>query len=133
MIRYAPVFCPVLGAAVLAALSACAEGEPPQDPALVEAGRQVFGACAACHSTQMGGGHKAGPNLYGVAGTPAAQAAGYDYSVALASSGLVWDDATLHAYLADPTGTVEGGKMIYAGLEDEADRDAVIAYLKSKR
>ena len=117
----------------LPALAACGEASEPLDPAAVEAGRVAFQACTACHAVAPGEGHKVGPNLHGVAGAPAARQPGYAYSEALASSGLVWTDETLAAYLEDPLGTVPGGKMVYAGVPDEADRQAVITYLKSKR
>ena len=124
-------FLPAAAFALL--LPACGEGAEPLDPAAVEAGRVAFQSCTACHSAGLGEGHKVGPNLYGVAGAPAARQAGYDYSEALRASGLVWTDEALAAYLEDPLGTVPGGKMVYAGVPDAASRDAVITYLKSKR
>lgn len=127
MLRHAVVFASFL------TLAACGGGGEALDPAQVEAGRVVFGACATCHSTDAGAGHKVGPNLYAVVGAPAGAKPGYDYSEALASSGLVWDEPTLDAYLENPTGTVPGGKMIYAGLRDPQDRARVITYLKSKQ
>jgi nitrite reductase (NO-forming) len=42
---------------------------------------------------------------------------------------LVWDAATLDAYLADPQNVVPGNKMPFPGLKTEQDRKDVIAFL----
>ena len=46
------------------------------------------------------------------------------------ASGLVWDDATLAAYLKKPRKFVKGTKMAFAGLRKDKDIANVIAYLK---
>ena len=46
--------------------------------------------------------------------------------------GLVWTEANLDAYLADPRGFVPNNKMAFAGLKKPDDRADVIAYLKTK-
>ena len=45
---------------------------------------------------------------------------------------IVWSDQTLDQYLADPKANVPGNKMAFKGLSDEAERKAVIAYLKEE-
>jgi cytochrome c len=45
-------------------------------------------------------------------------------------SGVVWDDATLRTYLADPKGSMPGNKMAFVGLKKPEDIDNVIAYLR---
>jgi cytochrome c len=47
------------------------------------------------------------------------------------SSGIVWDEANLDKYLANPKQVVPHNKMAFIGLSKEADRENVIAYLKS--
>lgn len=119
--------CIVLAATVL---SACQRNSEPEDPAL-RAQRLAFEVCAYCHSSTPGGMHKVGPNLYDVFGRKAASAPGYDYSTALRESDLVWDEATLEAFLRSPSSVVPGSRMVNATV-DPARRAAVIEYLKSQ-
>lgn len=90
----------------------------------------AFAQCQSCHSPEAGK-NGIGPSLAGVFETKAAEVAGYDFSPAMAKSGLTWDEATLDRYLKAPQQVVPGTKMTFAGLPDDAKRAAVIAYLKS--
>ena len=92
-------------------------------------GKIVFGRCAACHSLDAGK-NLMGPSLHGVAGQKAGAVAGYQYSKALAASGLTWDDATLDKFLAGPAAAVPGTKML-VNLPNTQDRADVIAYLRT--
>ena len=111
-----------------AALAACNRSSEPENPA-ARAGRMAFEVCSYCHTITPDGIHKVGPNLYGVYGRAAAQSPGYDYSTALRESDLVWDEATLDAFLRSPPTVVPGAKMVNATV-DPARRQAVIDYLK---
>ena len=51
--------------------------------------------------------------------------------MAMAEEGLVWDDASLTAFLAQPKKFMKGTKMAFAGLKKEDDLTAIIAYLAS--
>src|SRR6266436_4212550 len=77
------------------------------DPAT---GQQVFGECSGCHATAPGV-NKIGPSLAGVVGRRSGTAAGYDYSSAMKSANITWDDGTLDKFLAGPAGFVHGTKM----------------------
>ena len=112
----------------VAALTACNRDRIPEDPAQ-RAERMAFEVCAYCHTSTPDGMHKVGPNLYGVYGRAAAQSPGYDYSTALRESDLVWDEATLDAFLRSPPTVVPGSKMVNATV-DPARRKAVIDYLR---
>ncbi|WP_225425791.1 c-type cytochrome [Pelagerythrobacter rhizovicinus] len=90
----------------------------------------AFARCATCHQTAPGR-NGIGPSLAGVYGAPAAHEPTYAYSGAMRSSGLVWDEATLDAYLADPRNVVPGTKMVFPGVRDPAERTALIEYLKT--
>ena len=101
-------------------------GAHAQDAA---AGGMAFQQCAECHSPGTGDG--AGPGLKGVVGRRAAAKDGFAYSPALKSSKIVWDDATLDAFLADPQKAVPGTTMAYGGDTDARERADLVAYLKT--
>lgn len=104
------------------------------DPALVAAGERVFRQCVACHQVGDGARNRVGPVLNGIVGSPAAQVEGFRYSRPMqqaAAAGLVWTEEALADYLANPRGAVAGTSMAFAGLRNEGDRDAVIAYLST--
>jgi glucose/arabinose dehydrogenase/cytochrome c1 len=88
--------------------------------------------CALCHAAKLGPGNMAiggqGPSLVGVIGRSAASAPNFSYSKALASSGLVWNSATLDRFLANPISTVPGTTMLVL-VPDEMNRRHLIAYL----
>jgi cytochrome c len=108
--------------ALLLLTSAAQAGDPPT----------AFNQCKACHKVEAGK-NAIGPSLFGIFGTKAGSVAGYQYSPAMKSSGLTWDDATLSKYLANPKDTVPGSKMAFSGLKKPEDVAAVIAYLKTLR
>lgn len=98
----------------------------------VEAGRKLFSQCTACHAVGEDARHLFGPTLNAVLERPAASAAGYSYSDALKKAvegGLVWDEATMDAFLQAPMSYVSGTKMAFAGLQEESQRQDMIAYL----
>jgi len=100
----------------------------------VAAGEKVFRQCKACHMVGDGAKNRVGPQLNGVAGRAAGAVDGFKYSSALkdmASGGLVWDDESLAAFLADPRGFMKGTRMGFAGLRSDEDIAAVNAYLST--
>jgi cytochrome c len=104
-------------------------------PALAEdvaKGEKVFKRCKACHYADKEK-NKTGPYLVDVIGRKAGSIDGYKYSKAMRESQLVWDDATLTAYLKAPKKFLKGTKMAFAGLKKEADIKNVIAYLKTPK
>ena len=100
---------------------AAAEGDPV-------AGAKVYKRCSTCHSLAPGE-NMMGPSLAGVFGKKAAQQ-DFKYSKAMAASGLVWDEKTLDAYLANPSAVVKGTSMMFRVPKAE-DRANLIAYLKT--
>ncbi|HEX4097479.1 MAG TPA: c-type cytochrome [Caulobacteraceae bacterium] len=110
-------------AAILAAGAAFAQGD-------TQRGQQVFqDNCSGCH-VLTGEGYAA-PPLAGVYGRKAGTVAGFGYTDAMKKSGIVWDDASLRQFLADPPKAVPGTAMS-VNLPDAQQRDDVIAYLKSQ-
>jgi cytochrome c len=86
--------------------------------------------CGLCHNSQAGQ-NRVGPSLFGVVGRKAGSVSSYNYSDAMKSSGLIWDDATLDSYLAGPRAKIPGTKMTFAGFPNDSDRADVIAYLNA--
>src|SRR5215475_12167099 len=94
------------------------------------AGQQVFATrCGVCHATEPGV-KKFGPSLAGVFGRKSGTEAGYEYSAALKTAAITWDDKTLDQYIENPTVDVPGTKMP-VNLPGSGDRENVIAYLKT--
>ena len=93
-------------------------------------GNKVFKSdCSVCHSDAAKGGATIGPRLFGVVGRKAGSVSGYNYSPAMKNAGLVWNETTLEKYIANPKAVVPGDKMPYAGLKDQAKRQALVEYL----
>jgi cytochrome c len=72
-----------------------------------------------------------GPTMAGIVGRKAGSVNGYAYSPAMAKSGIVWNEAKLDAYMANPKGVVPGTKMAFGGVPQPEKRKAIIAYLKT--
>ena len=102
------------------------------DPALIAEGEMVFKKCSACHKVGDGAKNSTGPLLNGILGRPAGTVEGFKYSKPLtemAAAGLVWDEASMQAFIENPKAFMKGTKMAFAGLKKPEDRAAVIAYL----
>ena len=100
-----------------------------------EAGKRVFNQCRACHTIDAGGRNGVGPNLHGVVGRKAASVQGFNYSDAMkkkGEEGYTWTDEHLHAYLANPKGTIPGNKMAFPGVRNPQQMNDLIAYLKAQ-
>lgn len=94
-----------------------------------KAGSKIYKRCIACHEAKKEK-NKVGPHLVGIMGRTAGAVDGFKYSDAMKESGIVWDEETIAAYLADPKGYIEGNKMAFPGLKKEDQIADVIAYLK---
>lgn len=105
------------------------------DPAtlqdLIARGQRVSAQCRSCHNFEAGGPNQIGPNLHDVFGRPVASHAGYEYSDAMHAHGGDWDYLALNDFLHSPAQVVRGTKMAFAGLRNDQERVAMIAYLRS--
>ena len=108
---------------LLTSSPALAAGDPT-------AGEKVYAShCAVCHTTTRGE-NKIGPSLAGIVGSKSGTVPGFEFSTAMKDANVTWDDANLDKFLANPTGFVHGTKM-FVNLPSEADRQNVIAYLRT--
>jgi len=113
--------------AVVLPVAAHADGD-------VAKGEKAFKKCMACHAPDTTT-NKVGPHLGDVVGRKAGSVEGFKYSAAMlakGAEGLVWDETTLDAYLADPKGYIPKNKMVFVGIKKPDERADVIAFLKSK-
>ena len=90
-------------------------------------GETIYHKCQGCHSLDR---NRVGPKHMGLFGRQAGSLPDFDYSDAMKSSRIVWNEQTLDSFLADPRGVVPGTKMTYAGIKNTQDRADLIAYLK---
>jgi cytochrome c len=96
----------------------------------VTRGAQLFQNCAPCHSLEPGK-NMTGPSLSNLWDRKAGDAQEFErYSAALKSSGIMWNDQTLNAWLADPQHVVPGNTMTFPGIKDAPARADLLAYLK---
>ena len=98
----------------------------------MERGAKLYKRCRACHTLDEGGKHKVGPNLWAIYGAKAGSKEDFNYSKAMAASEVIWDDATMDAYIKKPSEFIKGGRMSFAGLKRQEDREALFLYLKAK-
>ena len=98
-----------------------------------EAGKKVFNRCKACHDIETGK-NKVGPHLDGIIGRTAGSLPDFAYSDAMkeaGAKGIVWDEASIAAYMTDVKGFIPNNKRAFAGLKKPEDIANLIAYLKS--
>ncbi|MGJ8481281.1 c-type cytochrome [Sphingobium yanoikuyae] len=94
-------------------------------------GKQVYMQCQACHRIDASGKSTIGPNLNKLSGRTSGTLPGFKYSPAMAKAGRVWNDAALDAFLASPAKSIPGNRMPFGGIRNPADRQNVIAYIRS--
>ncbi|HEY0682044.1 MAG TPA: c-type cytochrome [Steroidobacter sp.] len=112
----------LLSCALPLALSACSSGGD------AKRGAELYAKeCAACHSLTA---NTDAPLHCGLMGRKAGSVAGFPYSEAMRSSGLVWDEKTLDEFLTAPFVFLPGTIMGFPGFSEAAERADVIAYLK---
>jgi cytochrome c len=104
----------------------------PSSASAEEGGARAFTPCRACHSFDPAERGLPGPNLAGVIGRTIGGAADFDYSPVLRKAreeGLRWDAQRLETFLADPAGMFPGLWMSMRGIEDVAERQALVRFL----
>lgn len=94
-------------------------------------GKTFSKKCIACHSFEMDGPNKIGPNLYNIQSREIASIESFKYSKALSSKNGKWNNQNLDAFLKNPKEWAPGTKMSYVGIKKGEDRANVIKYLQS--
>ncbi len=115
------------GIAVLVAAAPAAAQDAQRGKALAD-------QCLACHTVAANEEPGPGPTLAGVAGAKAGTRADFEYSDAFQAAkanGLIWTDAALDRFLANPQAEVPRNKMAYPGVTNAAERADIVAYLKT--
>ncbi len=111
----------------------------PASAEMTEAGKQAMEKageimfehrCRSCHSDDPDA-QSYGPSLIGIVGRKAGSIEGFSYSDALKNSGLVWNENSLRAWMADNTGVMPGTRMRHVGIDDRAEQDFILAYLNT--
>jgi cytochrome c len=72
-----------------------------------------------------------GPSLAGIWGRQAGKLPSFDrYSSAITSSAIIWEDAALNAWIADPQKFIPENHMTFPGIKDASQRADLLAFLK---
>ena len=103
-------------------------GAAPGFAADVNHGKQLFTACAACHTEKP---DSLGPSLKGVVGRKSGSLDDFRYSNAMKRANLIWNQDNLREYLSDPQAKVKGNRMPFSGYSNPNDVADVIAYLQT--
>lgn len=133
-----PSFIPAAATKPAVNETATPEVEPVEEAdasgALIMEGEKVFRKCKACHAIGDGAKNKSGPQLTGLIGRTMGGSEGFNYSNVFQeaqSEGRTWDEASLAEFLANPKTYMKGTKMAFSGLRQEADVQAIIAYIST--
>ena len=110
----------VLGASLCVAMPAFA--------ADANHGKELFTACAACHTERP---DALGPSLKGIVGRKSGSLEDFRYSNAMKRANIVWTDDNLREYLTDPQAKVKGNRMPFSGFSNPNDVNDVVAYLQT--
>lgn len=103
------------------------------DDILIKKGEKLFKKnCKVCHTANIGGKKKAGPNLWNTYENSIASKEGFKYSKAFLAlkDKKVINDEFLEEFLTNPRKTVKGTKMTKK-IRKPNQRKALIAYLKT--
>lgn len=97
----------------------------------IDNGKKFSKKCVACHSFEIDGANKIGPNLYNIHLREIASISNFKYSKALNTITDIWDNQNLDAFLKNPKKWAPGTKMSYVGIKKGEDRANIIKYLQS--
>jgi cytochrome c len=106
--------------------------EPGADPKTGSGQAAFNNHCRTCHTVKEGD-NRLGPSLHGIVGAKAGANSAYpNYSQAMKTAGVTWDEATLDRFIADPEAVIPNNNMKpFKGIPDAAVRKAIVAHMKS--
>ena len=87
--------------------------------------------CKMCHSLDAGK-NGIGPSLAGIMGQTAGTQGGYTKYVGLKNSDVVWDDANMDAWLANPKKFIGKKTSMMSKVKKAEERAAIIEYMHTK-
>jgi len=119
---------PLFAGLVLSAGQAAAEAGGD-----AERGAELFDQCRGCHQVGQGAEHGIGPHLNHIFDRAAGAYDDFRYSDPMrraAARGLAWDYDTLDTFIMNPRILVSGTRMSFVGVEEQRDRDDLLAYLR---
>jgi cytochrome c len=119
-----------LHSVVLIFAASLAYGDAGGDP---KNGERIFNQCSGCHQVGQGAVDRIGPHLNNIFDRAAGASEGFRYSEGLqraAAGGLIWNYETLDIYVENPRALVSKTRMSFRGLQEQQDRDDVLAYLR---
>jgi cytochrome c len=111
----------------------CATAAAAADGTSAKAGELAFNNnCRTCHSTKAGD-NRLGPSLAHIVGSKSGAQPGYaNYSLAMKTAGITWDEQTLDRFISNPESVVPNNNMKpFKGVPDPAVRKAIVEHLKS--
>ena len=117
----------VVMAALWFGLAAGAMAQAPPARINTALGEAVYARCQGCHALAQ---DRTGPHHCALFGRKAGSVPGLAYSEAMRRSKIVWTSASLDRFLKAPMQVVPGTSMGYDGVKDNAERAALIAYLR---
>ncbi len=97
-------------------------------------GNALYQECKRCHQAGSGAKHRIGPHLNDLFGRRAGSLRDFLYSSAMkkaGAGGLIWTEATLDTFLANPRAMVPHSRMSYAGMAAGGDRADLLAWLRA--
>ena len=99
--------------------------------AMQAAGKIMFEQrCRSCHADDPAA--KAyGPSLIDIYGRKAGSLEAFEYSDAMQKSGIVWNEDSLRAWMANNTDFMPGTRMRHVEISDHAEQDFILSYLRT--
>lgn len=96
-------------------------------------GARLWKKCVACHQIGPNASNRVGPHLNFVFDRRAGAVADYRYSEGMArlgDEGLIWSIDTLNTFIENPKSVVPGTRMNFLGMEIQAERNDLLAFLR---
>lgn len=98
---------------------------------LLVKGKRLYIYCQACHETTTAETIKVGPHLVGIMNRKVASLDNFVYSDSLSQKNFVWNVENMTEWIKQPAKMVPGTTMVFAGLSEQDQIDALMAYLKT--